>query len=382
MHVTPFRIAIAQDQLDDLQRRLRTTRWPDPSPVGGWQDGTDQAFLRQLTDHWRTGFDWRAAEAELNQLPQFTAQLDGLRTHLIHQRGTGPRPFPLLIGHGWPGTGFDLRRIIPLLTDPAGHGADPADAFDVVAPSLPGYGFSAPPDRPGTGPERVAGMWTQLMTALGYDRFGVQSGDWGAAVAMWLAGRAPDRLAGLHLNFVPGFYQPPLGAGEPPLSGEERDFVATMARWFEAEGGYHRLHSTKPQTAAYGLTDSPTGLAAWIVEKLRGWSDSHGDVTSVFTLDEILTNVSIYWFTATIGASMRFYYENRLRPNRYASGQRVAPPLGFVGFPREPVPPRSWLERVFTVTRYQTIERGSHFGAWEAPELLAAEIRAFFRPLR
>lgn len=382
MHVTPFRIAIAQDQLDDLQRRLRTTRWPDPSPVGGWQDGTDQAFLRQLTDHWRTGFDWRAAEAELNQLPQFTAQLDGLRTHHIHQRGTGPRPFPLLIGHGWPGTGFDLRRIIPLLTDPAGHGADPADAFDVVAPSLPGYGFSARPDRPGTGPERVAGMWTQLMTALGYDRFGVQSGDWGAAVAMWLAGRAPDRLAGLHLNFVPGFYQPPLGDGEPPLSGEERDFVATMARWFEAEGGYHRLHSTKPQTAAYGLTDSPSGLAAWIVEKLRGWSDSHGDVTSVFTLDEILTNVSIYWFTATIGSSMRFYYENRLRPNRYAPGQRVVPPLGFAGFAREPIPPRSWLERVFTVTRYQTIERGSHFGAWEAPELLAAEIRAFFRPLR
>jgi pimeloyl-ACP methyl ester carboxylesterase len=318
----------------------------------------------------------------LNALPQFVAELDGLGIHFIHQRGTGPDPYPLVIGHGWPGFNFDMEQIIPFLADPGGHGGDPADAFDVVVPSLPGYGFSQRPTRPGFGPEHVADLWLELMTGLGYERFAVHAGDWGSAVAMWLASRFPDRVPGLHLNFIPGLYRPPLGDGQPPLSAEEEAFLGSLTAWFDAEGGYHRLQSTKPQTPAYGLTDSPAGLAAWIVEKLRGWSDCDGNVENVFTLDDILRKISIFWFTGTIGSSMRFYRENRLRPNHFAPGERVLPPLGVALFPAEPMPPRAWVERVFDVTRWTQMPRGGHFGAQESPELLAKEIREFFRPLR
>ena len=382
MRITPFAVAIDDDQLLDLKLRLQHTRWPDASSAQDWEDGADLAFMQRLTQFWRTEFDWRAQEAKLNELPQYIAEQEGLATHFVHQPGNGPNPYPLLIGHGWPGTGFDLRRIIPFLADPGRHGADPADAFDVIVPSLPGYGFSQRPDRPGIGPERVASMWVELMTALGYERFGVQSGDWGAAVAMWLASGFPDRVSGIHLNFIPGFYRPPLGGDQPPLSTEEQTFLQEMTAWFEAEGGYHRLQSTKPQTAAYALADSPAGLAAWIVEKMRGWCDWHGSVEQVFSLDDILTNVSIYWFTGTIGSSMRFYRENRIRPNHFGAGERVLPPLGLAAFPGEPTPPRAWLERVFDVSRYTKMPYGGHFGAWEAPDLLAKEIREFFRPLR
>ena len=378
----PFTIAIGDDQLDDLNRRLRHTRWPDAVEDGTWDDGTDLSFLRRLTDYWRTDFDWRAQETRLNTLPQFSTELDGLRIHFIHRHGTGPSPFPLVITHGWPGTGFDMEQIIPLLTDPGDHGGDPADAFDVVVPSLPGYGFSQRPDRPGFGPHRVAQMWQKLMTGLGYERFAVEGHDWGASVAMWLASCFPDQVTGLHLDFIPGAYRPPLGDGQPPLSADEQAFLDTAATWFATEGAYHYLQSTKPQTPAYALTDSPAGLAAWIVEKNRGWSDSDGSVERVFTLDALLTNISIYWFTGTIGSSMRFYRENRLRPVRFATGERVVPPLGAAAFPRDVMPPRTWLERVFTVERWTSMPRGGHFGPMEAPELLAAEIREFFRPLR
>ena len=382
MRVRPFTIAITDDQLDDLNRRLRHTRWPDAVEDKTWADGTDLAFLHRLTEYWRTDFDWRAQETRLNGLPQFTAELDGLGIHLIHQRGTGPDPYPLVITHGWPGTGFDMERIIPLLTHPGDHGADPADAFDVVVPSLPGHGFSQRPGRPGFGPHRVSELWTRLMTGLGYERFAVQGHDWGASVAMWLAARFPDQVTGLHLTFIPGAYRPPLGAGQPPVSAAEQEFLDTAAAWFAAEGGYHYLQSTKPQTPAYGLTDSPAGLAAWIVEKMRSWSDCDGSVEQAFTLDALLTNISIYWFTETIGSSMRFYRENRLRPVRFSPGERVGPPLGVAAFPRDVMPPRSWLERVFDVTRWTSMPHGGHFGAMEAPDELAEDIRAFFRPLR
>jgi pimeloyl-ACP methyl ester carboxylesterase len=382
MRKTPFTISIDDDRLDDLHCRLRHTRWPDSLPDMDWADGTDHTFLQRLTEYWRTDFDWRAQEARLNAFPQFVAELDGVGIHFIHQRGKGPDPHPLVLTHGWPGTGFDMAGLIPLLTDPGGHGGDPADAFDVVVPSLPGYGFSERPTRPGSGPERVSGMWTRLMTGLGYPRFGTQSSDWGAAVSMWLASRFPERVSGLHVTFVPGFYRPPLGEGQPPLSAEERAFHERAAAWFEAEGGYHRLQSTKPQTPAYALTDSPAGLAAWIVEKTRGWSDCDGDVERAFTMDALLTNISIYWFTGTIGSSMRFYRENALRPNHFGPGARVRPPMGVASFPKDVMPPRSWVERVFDVTRWATMPRGGHLGVMEAPEPLAEEIRAFFRPLR
>jgi pimeloyl-ACP methyl ester carboxylesterase len=382
MTITPFRIDVSNEDIRDLFDRLNRTRWPDPSPLGDWVDGSDEVFLKRLVGYWSSGFDWRKQEESLNELPQFTAELNGGTVHFIHQRGTGPHPLPLVLGHGWPQTGFDLRRLIPLLSDPAGNGGDASDAFDVVAPSLPGYGFSGRPSTPGTGPRQAAQGWASLMTELGYDRFGVQSGDWGAAVAMWLALDSPEVVTGLHINFLPGFYQPPLGDGLPPLSDAEATFLTGLRGWFEAEGGYHRLQSTKPQTPSYALTDSPAGLAGWIVEKMRGWSDSHGDIESVFTLDEILTNLSLYWFTGTIASSMRFYRENALAPNRFAPGQRVEPPFGFAAFPTDPVPPREWLERVFDVRQYTVMPRGGHFAAWEEPQLLAEQIREFFRPLR
>jgi len=382
MLVKPFTIAVGDDELEDLNRRLRYTRWPDSVADSDWDDGTELRFMQRLTEYWLTEFDWRKQEARLNALPQFSAELDGVDIHFIHERGTGPDPFPLVITHGWPGSGFDMEQIIPLLADPGGHGAEPADAFDVVVPSLPGYGFSQRPTRPGFGPQRAAELWTKLMTGLGYERFGVQAGDWGAAVSVWLASLFPDRVPGLHLNFIPGSFRPPLGDGQPPLSAAEEAFLDTAAKWFDAEGGYHRLQATKPQTPAYGLTDSPAGLAAWIVEKMRGWSDCDGLVERAFSLDALLTNISIYWFTGTIGSSMRFYRENRLEPNHFEPGERVLPPLGVAAFPQDLMPPRSWVERVFNVTRWTQMPRGGHFGAMEAPELLAAEIRDFFRPLR
>ena len=362
---------------------MRLTRWPDAIEGMGWEDGTDRAFLQGLAGYWQTGFDWRAQEARLNALPQFVAELDGIDIYFVHQRGTGPAPFPLVITHGWPGSFVEMEQIIPLLADPGGHGADPADAFDVVVPSLPGYGFSQRPSRPGFGPYHASDLWMRLMTGLGYERFGAQGGDWGASVSTWLAFRFPDHVAGLHLNFIPGSYRPPLGDGQPPLSEDERAFLDASLAWADAEGAYGHIQRTRPQTLAYALTDSPVGLAAWIVEKFRAWSDCGGDVERAFTMDALLTNISIYWFTSTIGSSMRLYRESGRRPLHFAAGEHVSPPLGVAAFPHElPMPPRAWVERVYNVARWTPMLRGGHFAAMEAPELLAEEIRAFFRPLR
>jgi len=383
MQVKPFAIAISDEQLEDLGLRLRLTRWPDAIEGMGWEDGTDRAFLQGLAGYWQTGFDWRAQEARLNALPQFIAELDGIDIHFVHQRGTGPAPFPLVITHGWPGSFVEMEQIIPLLADPGGHGADPADAFDVVVPSLPGYGFSQRPSRPGFDPYQASDLWMRLMTGLGYERFGAQGGDWGASVSTWLAFRFPDHVAGLHLNFIPGSYRPPLGDGQPPLSEDERAFLDASLAWADAEGAYGHIQRTRPQTLAYALTDSPVGLAAWIVEKFRAWSDCGGDVERAFTMDALLTNISIYWFTSTIGSSMRLYRESGRRPLHFAAGEHVSPPLGVAAFPHElPMPPRAWVERVYNVARWTPMPRGGHFAAMEAPELLAEEIRAFFRPLR
>lgn len=382
MKIEPFTIAVSDERLADLDRRLRETRWPEAADDTGWDDGTDRAFLRRLTGYWRSGFDWRAQEARLNALPQFVTELDGHRIHFVHRRGTGPAPFPLVVTHGWPGSFAEMERIIPMLADPGAHGGDPADAFDVVVPSLLGFGFSQIPHRPEFNACHVAELWAQLMTGLGYLRFGAQGGDLGALVSMWLARQFPERLAGLHLNFVPGSYRPPLH-GALPVSGDEQAFLDAQGAWAEAEGAYGHLHRTKPQTLAFALTDSPVGLASWIVEKFRAWSDCGGDVERAFGLDALLTEISIYWFTGTIGSSMRFYRENTRRPLYFPAGERVSPPLGVALFPHElPMPPRSWLARVFDVARWTPMPRGGHFAAMEAPELLVEDIRALFRPLR
>lgn len=381
--IRPFRIDIPEAQVEDLHRRLRETRWPTPLDGTGWDDGTDLAFLRKLVDHWQHRYAWAEQQDRLNRLPQFKAEIDGHDIHFVHARGQGPAPFPLVLTHGWPGAFTEFERALPLLTDPAGHGGSAEDAFDVVIPSLPGFGFSGSPPRPGTSARTVAGLWATLMQALGYPRFGAQGGDIGAAVGIWLAHLHPERVAGLHLNYIPGAFRASIGDTDPPLDDEEQAFMQRRTAFMDIEGAYALLQGTKPQTLAFALTDSPVGLAAWIVEKFRGWSDCGGDPERAIPMDAMLTDISLYWFGRTIDASLRMYKENRLAPPHFAPGERVRPPLGYADFPRElPTPPRRYVERVFDVERWTTMPAGGHFAALERPAELVEEIRAFFRPLR
>lgn len=383
MQIRPFTVQIDDLAIEDLKQRLANTRWVPGVQGVGWDEGTDTGFLRRLLDYWQDGFDWPSQQARLNQLPQFVAELPGQTLHFIHQRGTGPAPLPLIITHGWPGSFVEMQAIVPLLADPGAYGGDPADAFDVVVPSLPGYGFSSAPSVPGTGPYEIAGLWAELMAGLGYDHFGAQGGDWGAGVSTWLAWRFAERVKGLHLNFVPGSYRPPLGADQDPISPDEQAFLDRAAQWSQQSGAYGQIQGTKPQSLAVGLNDSPAGLAAWITEKFQAWSDCHGDLESVVSMDALLTNISLYWYTGTIGSSFRMYLESRKRPLHFSAGQRVAAPLGIAQFPAElPMPPRSWVERVYNLQRWTTMAQGGHFAAMEQPQALAEDIRAFFRPLR
>ncbi|OLL28468.1 multidrug MFS transporter [Burkholderia sp. SRS-W-2-2016] len=387
MQIDPFEIAIADRELDDLRRRLRTTRWAPATPAPAWQQGADPGWLRELATYWAEQFDWREAERRLNQLPQFLADVNGQTVHFVHRRGTGNvpgfKPYPLVITHGWPGSFCEFRALLDQLCDPAAFGADPADAFDVVTPSLPGFTFSPAPAQAGMSAFQVADLWAALMRGLGYRQFGAQGGDLGAGVSIALAARHPHAVDGVHLNFLPSSYEPAIDAGREPLTQAEHDYLREKNDWAALEGGYAHLHGTKPLTVAAALNDSPLGLAAWIGEKFRAWSDCGGEVESVFTKDELLTNISLYWFTQCIGPAMQMYWENRLQPMRFAAGQRIDTPLGFARFPHEiNHPPRSWLERTFNVVQWSEMAEGGHFAALEQPALLAAEIRRFFRPLR
>ena len=383
MSVTPFTIAIPESEIEELRRRLRAARWPDQPTDTGWELGTDIAYLRELVAYWGSGFDWRAREAELNRLPQFKIDLDGTVIHFAHVKGKGGAGggLPLILTHGWPGSFAEFAKLIPMLTDPQAHGGDAEDAFDVVVPSLPGYGFSDPPASLGVDPFFIADLWAKLMTELGYPRFAAQGGDWGASVTTALGLRHPGRLVGLHVNYIPGSFQISEEAGA--FSEEERASLARRAEWAEAEGGYAHIQRTRPQSLAYALSDSPVGLAAWIVEKFRAWSDCGGVVERAITHDEVLTDISIYWFTQTIASSMRLYYEARLKPLRFRPGDKVRVPCAIARFPREiPIPARSIIERAYDLRRWAEMPRGGHFAALEQPELLAQDIRAFFRPLR
>jgi pimeloyl-ACP methyl ester carboxylesterase len=327
--------------------------------------------------HWSNGFDWRAHEARLNRLPQYRARIGGDAIHFVHQPGTGPAPMPLILTHGWPGSFLEMERLIPLLADPGAHGGDPADAFHVVVPSLPGFGFSSTPASTGT--YETAALWCTLMEGLGYARFGAQGGDLGAGVSAWLGQRYPDQIIGMHVNWVPGSYRPPLEDGAAPVPTlAEAAFQQRAAQFTSEEGAYASVQGTKPITLAAGLNDSPAGLAAWIAEKFAAWSQ---DFEGTIGLDTLLTNISLYWFTQTIATSFRMYVEGRARP--LALLERIAPPLGVALSPAElPMPPRSWVERGFNVRRWTDLPAGGHFAALEAPALLAEDIRAFFRPLR
>lgn len=379
IELEPFEAKVAPELLDDLHRRLARTRWPPQADGVGEEDGIAEDYMRDMMDYWAQGFDWRAQEARLNSLPQFRTSVDGLGIHFISVHGKGPDPLPLIVTHGWPGSVFEFLELIPRLADPAAHRADPRDAFHVVAPSLPGYGFSDRPP-PGVHPGRVAELWLRLMAGLGYHRFGAQGGDWGASVATRLALLSPERVVGIHLNYLPGSYRPWVGPGASPLTAAEAEFRAACEAWAEMEGAYAHIHRTKPATLAYGLSDSPAGLAAWMLEKLRAWSAGGPRPAR----DDLLANVTLYWVTATIGSSMRLYREASRHPLQLRARERIRVPTGLALFPAESPanPPREWVERGYEVTRWRELPRGGHFAAWEEPDLLAEEIRAFFRPLR
>ncbi|MEW2166488.1 epoxide hydrolase family protein [Streptomyces sp. NPDC007084] len=377
----PFTLRTAPAALDDLRARLRGTRWPDAPEDAGWAYGTDLGYLRELVAYWADGFDWPAQEAALARLPHFRAPVGGLGIHFVHARAVAPAGpvLPLVLTHGWPDSFWRYTKVIPLLTDPGAHGADPADAFDVVVPDIPGFGYS---DRPAGAPLdsiAVAGLWAELMSVLGYGRFGAAGGDLGSHVSRYLALDHPDRVVAVH-RMDGGL---PVFGGDPAdLTPEERAWMEEAAAWGRSEGAYAAIQRTKPQTAAVGLNDSPAGLAAWIVEKLRAWSDCGGDVERCFTKDEILTNVTLYWLTETIGSSTRMYRANAAIPPAQLA-RRVEVPSGFSVFAGDMVrPPRAWLERTTHLTRATEPPRGGHFAPFEQPELYARELREFFRPYR
>ena len=383
MEVKPFTIAVEESVLEDLRHRLADTRWPDEIPGSEWDYGSNLAYLKELVEYWRSGFDWRAQEAKLNAFSHFKSQVDGLDIHFIHERGKGPDPIPLVITHGWPSCFFEMIKIIPLLSDPASHGGDAADSFDVVAPSLPGFGFSDHAKDRGMEVQRVAGMWNKLMTQnLGYPRYAAQGGDIGGGVTASLGFAHADRLFGIHLTSITR-PTPYFGPGSKPVIASEQALIDQRAQWFLDEGGYNHIQGTKPQTLAYGLNDSPAGLAAWIVEKYRTWSDCGGDVEKSYTKDELLTIIMIYWVTQTISSSTRMYFENQKSVWTMEKDQKVPAPAGMAMFPQEiSKPPREWAERSYDVRRWTEMPRGGHFAALEEPQLLAEEIRAFFRPFR
>jgi pimeloyl-ACP methyl ester carboxylesterase len=360
---------------------LRRTRWPDPPQEAGWSLGTDLGYLRELVAYWADEFDWPAQEAALARLPRFRVELGGLGIHFVHaQAPAAAAPaLPLVLSHGWPDSFWRYSKVVGLLTDPAAHGADPADAFDVIVPDMPGYGYSDIPAGPPLDSIAVAGLWAGLMSALGYRRFGAAGGDIGSGVSRYLALDYPDRVVAVHRTDAGA---PVFTGDRADLAPEERAWFKSIAAWGAAEGAYGAMHRTKPQTAAFALTDSPVGLAAWIVEKLRAWSDCDGDVERRFSKDEILTNVTLYWLTGTIGSSMRMYNANAaIAPAQHA--RRVEVPSGFALFPADiSRPPTAWLERTANVTRVTEPPRGGHFAPFEEPELYAAELREFFRPYR
>jgi pimeloyl-ACP methyl ester carboxylesterase len=377
----PFRIDVPEPTLADLRLRLARTRWPDEAPGAPWAYGADLAYVKELCDYWRERYDWRKHEALLNGFRQFTAPLAGIDLHFIHEEGRGPAPLPLLLSHGWPGSVWEFHKIIPMLTNPARFGGDPHDAFTVVAPSLPGYGFSFKHGQPRFGVTEIADTFATLMTdVLGYGRFAAQGGDWGGFITSRLGVAYPERLAGIHVNLLSLRRDLPRPKDPTP---EERAYLADLGAWLREETGYQWIQGTKPQTLAFGLTDSPAGLAAWIVEKFRAWSDCGGDVERRFSKDDLLTNITLYWVTGAINSSFWPYYARYHAPWPIGDGQRVEVPTAYAAFPKEIVrPPRSWAERVYNIRRWTIMPSGGHFAALEEPQALVDDLRAFFRDLR
>ena len=376
MALEPFTIDIPEATLDDLQQRLGRTRWPDQAEGAPWSMGTNLEYLQELSDYWQHSYDWRQHEAALNTLPQFKLMVDGVEIHFVHVRGQGPNPTPLLLTHGWPDSFYRFHKVIPMLSDPASYGGKAEDAFDVIVPSLPGFGFS---ERRAMGSRAVADLWAKLMTELGYETFAAAGGDIGSGVTLELSWQHPERLRGIYLTDA-GY---PTGQ-EENLSEAEQQFAGFIQGWWFSQGAYAMLQSTKPQTVACGLNDSPIGLAAWILSFADTGADAH-DVEAAFGgRDELLSNIMIYWLTQTAGSAARMYFADAQAS--WGEGahtpSRSEVPTAFALFPREGPTPRDWVARQANLVRYTDMPEGGHFAALEVPELFVEDLGAFFSSLR
>lgn len=376
--IKPFRLAVSDDVLSDLHARLANTRWPEAELVDDWSQGAPLAWIQDMCRYWAHGYDWRASEARLNRFAQYTTELDGLDIHFVHARSPHADAMPLVITHGWPGSIVEFHKVIDPLTNPTAFGGKATDAFHVVCPSLPGFGFSAKPTSTGWGLKKIAGAWAQLMARLGYPRYGAQGGDWGSAVTSALGAMDTEHCIGIHITLAMGTR--PDVQGEP--TPEEARALKGMKYYVDWDSGYSKQQSTRPQTLGYGLTDSPAGQAAWILEKFWAWTDCNGHPENIFSRDELLDNVMMYWATATAASSARLYWESFER--RRGPMPQVTVPTGVAVFPKEIVTPvRRWMEADFVNIRHWTeMPRGGHFSAFEQPALFVDDVRDFFRTLR
>jgi epoxide hydrolase len=373
--IRPYRIDVPNAVLDDLKERLARTRWPEAETVDDWSQGIPLAYTRGLAAYWADGYDWRSREAALNRFDHHLTEIDGLDIHFIHQRSPHDDALPLLITHGWPGSIAEFQKVIEPLVNPTS--GRPDDAFHIVCPSLPGYGFSGKPSRTGWGVDKIAQVWDTLMVRLGYDRYGAQGGDWGAAVTTQI-GRNRGHCIAIHLNMP--IARPPAGSGGGDLTEDEQQALAAFAEHRKWGTGYSKQQSTRPQTLGYGLVDSPVGQLAWVVEKFWAWADCDGHPENVLSRDELLDNVMLYWVTGSGASSARLYWESF---NRFVTDGRVDLPTGVAAFPKEILrTPRRWCEAAYNITRWSTMPRGGHFAAFEQPELFVDDVRAFFATVR
>ena len=380
VRVSPFTVQVPDQVLSDLRARIRNTRWPPGAPGREWEQGTDLEYLKGLLGYWADGFDWRAQERELNRFKHFRAEIDGVVIHFVHERARHGNGVPIILTHGWPSAFIELLPLVPLLSDPRAHGIE-GPAFDLVIPSLPGYGFSGRPARANY--RSVAALWHRLMSGLGYERYGAGGGDFGAGVTTLMALDEPRRMIGIHLSNLE--LSPWMGEGSRPLSSAERAYLAQRQRWDESERGYSSIQSTKPQTLAYALNDSPAGLAAWILEKWRSWADTGGSLEGRFSRDFLLTLVTLYWVTETVTTSMRDYFDNRWHGISLGPNDFVRVPTGIANFTTQLIfegdPPREWAERLYDVRQWTPMPRGGHFAPAEEPERLARDLATFFAGL-
>lgn len=384
--IHPFRIAIPQTVLGDLAERLARTRWTDDFANDDWAYGANAGYIRELVQHWQNRYDWRAREEAMNALPHFRTEIDGLPIHFVHVRGKGPAPAPILLNHGWPWTFWDFRKIVSALADPAAHGGDPRDAFDLVIPSLPGFGFSTPLAKPGINWWKTADLWVQLMDQLGYPRFGAHGGDVGAFISAQLGHKHADRMTGIHLT-TPGKLTFMTGGGwdEAEYGQQEARHLARRQQVRASETGHFVVQATKPQNLAVAFADSPAGLLAWLVDKRRNWGDCHGDIESRFSKDDLLDNAMLYWATGSYHTSARYYYEGAHLPWQPSHERTpvVEAPTAIAVFPAElTFAPRDAAARYYNLHRWTEMPAGGHFAAMEEPDLLVEDLRAFFRPMR